>query len=184
MTVQQKIKLGISSCLLGEKVRYDGGHKLDHFLRDTLGPYVEWTPVCPEVACGLPVPREAMHLTGSPDAPRLVTIGTGKDYTARMQQWARGRMRELEKAGLCGFIFKSRSPSCAIQEVMVHDPSGSPCASGSGIFALIFMEHFPLMPVEDEARLADPEKRENFMERILGPLHGLPLPALKYLNSK
>ncbi len=79
--MDQKIKLGISSCLLGEKVRYDGGHKLDHYLKDTLGRFVDWTPVCPEVECGLTVPREAMHLTGSPDAPRLVTVKSGIDHT-------------------------------------------------------------------------------------------------------
>ena len=131
----QKIKLGISSCLLGEKVRYDGGHKLDYYLKDTLGQFVEWTPVCPEVECGLSVPREAMRLTGTPDALRLVTRRTGIDYTEKMQQWAQGRLGELEKEDLCGFIFKSRSPSSGMRGVKVYNPSGIPSTSGVGIFA-------------------------------------------------
>ena len=106
-----KIKLGISSCLLGEKVRYDGGHKLDRFITETLGQLVEFVPVCPEVECGLGVPREAMHLVAAPDGPRLVTIRTQADYTERMLAWAQERLVELEHEDLCGFIFKSGSPS-------------------------------------------------------------------------
>lgn len=162
----QKIKLGISSCLLGEKVRYDGGHKLDHYLKDTLGQFVEWKSVCPEVECGLSVPREAMHLTGTPDAPRLVTRQTGIDYTEQMQQWARNRMEELEKEDLCGFIFKSRSPSSGMRGVKVYKPSGIQSTSGVGLFARAYMEHFPLVPVEDDGRLNDPDLRENYIERI------------------
>jgi uncharacterized protein YbgA (DUF1722 family)/uncharacterized protein YbbK (DUF523 family) len=164
--MDQKIKLGISSCLLGEKVRYNGGHKLDHYLKDTLGQFVEWTPVCPEVECGLSVPREAMHLTGSPDAPRLVTRKTGIDYTGQMQQWARERMAELERDDLCGFIFKSRSPSSGMRGVKVYNTSGIPGTSGVGIFARAYMERFPLIPVEDDGRLNDSHLRENFIERV------------------
>src|SRR5512139_1119277 len=101
----EKIKLGISTCLLGENVRYDGGHKLDRFLRDTLGHYVEYVPVCPEVECGLPVPREAMRLVGDPGAPRLVTSRTGVDLTDRMLAWARERVEQLSAEDLCGFVF-------------------------------------------------------------------------------
>jgi len=101
----EKIKLGISTCLLGENVRYDGGHKLDRFFTNTLGGYVEYVPVCPEVECGLPIPREAMHLEGDPDSPRLVTTHTKQDMTDRVVQWARKRVVELEKDNLCGFIF-------------------------------------------------------------------------------
>jgi uncharacterized protein YbgA (DUF1722 family)/uncharacterized protein YbbK (DUF523 family) len=165
-TMEDKIRLGISSCLLGEKVRYDGGHKLDHYLKDTLGQFVEWTPVCPEVECGLTVPREAMHLAGTTETPRLVTRKTGTDYTGLMQQWAEGRIEELEKEDLCGFIFKSRSPSSGMRGVKVYNPSGIPSTSGVGIFARAYMEHFPLMPVEDDGRLNDPYLRENFIERI------------------
>ena len=165
-TLDQKIRLGISSCLLGEQVRYDGGHKLDHYLKDTLGRFVEWTPVCPEVECGLPVPREAMRLIGAPDAPRLVTSKTGIDYTTIMQQWAASRIKELIQKDLCGFIFKSRSPSSGMRRVKVYNASGIPVNSGVGIFARAYMEIFPLVPVEDEVRLQDAALRENFIERI------------------
>lgn len=162
----EKIKLGISACLLGENVRYDGGHKLDHFLTDTLGQYVEYVSVCPEVECGLPVPRESMHLEGDPDSPRLVTIRTKKDMTDRMIQWAQKRVVQLEKRELCGFIFKSNSPSSGMERVKIYNEKGMPVKKGVGIFARIFMEHFPLFPVEDEGRLHDPLLRENFVERI------------------
>jgi len=162
----EKIKLGISTCLLGENVRYDGGHKLDRFLTDTLGQYVEYVPVCPEVECGLPVPREAMHLEGDPDSPRLVTIRTKQDMTDRMVEWARKRVLALEKEALCGFIFKSDSPSSGMERIKVYNEKGMPVKKGIGIFAKIFMDHFPLLPVEEEGRLHDPNLRENFIERI------------------
>jgi uncharacterized protein YbgA (DUF1722 family)/uncharacterized protein YbbK (DUF523 family) len=162
----EKIKLGISTCLLGETVRYDGGHKLDRFLTDTLGQYVEYVPVCPEVESGLPVPRESMHLEGSPDSPRLITSKTKQDMTERMVRWAKRRVVEIEEQDLCGFIFKSDSPSSGMERVRVYNEQGMPIKKGIGMFARIFMEHFPLLPVEDEGRLHDPELRENFIERI------------------
>ncbi|MCX8117588.1 MAG: DUF523 and DUF1722 domain-containing protein [Desulfobacterota bacterium] len=162
----EKIKLGISACLLGQNVRYDGGHKLDRFLRDTLGRYVEYVPVCPEVECGLPIPREAMHLVGPPDSPRLLTIQTKRDLTDQMVRWARRRVAELEKEDLCGFIFKSDSPSSGMERVKVYNDKGIPVKRGVGVFARIFMEHFPLLPVEEEGRLHDPKLRENFIERV------------------
>jgi uncharacterized protein YbgA (DUF1722 family)/uncharacterized protein YbbK (DUF523 family) len=162
----EKITLGVSACLLGENVRYDGGHSHDRFLTDTLGQYIEYIPVCPEVECGLPVPREAMHLEGSPDSPRLMTIKTRQDMTDRLQKWASRRVIELEKNDLCGFIFKSKSPSSGMERVKVYDKNGVPARKGTGLFARIFMEHFPLLPVEDEGRLSDPALRDNFVERI------------------
>src|SRR4030043_245731 len=162
----EKIRLGISTCLLGENVRYDGGHKLDRFLTDTLGQYVEYVPVCPEVECGLPIPRESMHLEGDPESPRLVTLRTKQDMTERMVSWAKKRVVELEKGGLYGFIFKSDSPSSGMERVRVYNEKGMPVKKGVGMFAGIFMEHFPLLPVEDEGRLHHPKLRENFIERI------------------
>jgi uncharacterized protein YbgA (DUF1722 family)/uncharacterized protein YbbK (DUF523 family) len=162
----EKIKLGISTCLLGEKVRFDGGHKLDRFLTDTLGQYVEYIPVCPEVECGFGIPRESFRLVGHPDHPRLVTFRTLRDYTERMEQWSKKRVAELEKEELCGYIFKSGSPSSGMEWVKVYDSNGIPAKVGVGLFARIFMEHFPLLPVEDEGRLHDPKLRENFIERI------------------
>jgi uncharacterized protein YbgA (DUF1722 family)/uncharacterized protein YbbK (DUF523 family) len=164
----EKIRVGISSCLLGHKVRYDGGHRLEPFIAGTLGKFVELVPVCPEVECGLSVPREAMRLLGEVDAPRLITIRTQIDYTDRMLTWARRRVSELEDEKLCGFIFKSKSPSSGMERVKVYNPSGPglPRLKGVGLFARVFMEHFPLLPVEDEGRLHDPALRENFIERI------------------
>jgi uncharacterized protein YbgA (DUF1722 family)/uncharacterized protein YbbK (DUF523 family) len=161
-----KIRLGISACLLGEKVRYDGGHKHDCYLTDTLGRYVEYIPVCPEVEAGFGVPREAMHLEGDPNAPRLVTRRTKWDVTEPMLAWAKKRVLELEAQDLCGFIFKSRSPSSGMERIPVYNEKGMPVKKGVGLFARIFMDHFPLLPVEDEGRLHDPKLRENFIECV------------------
>ena len=162
----EKVRLGISKCLLGENVRYDGGHKLDRFLTDTFGQYVEYVPVCPEVECGLDVPRDPMRLEGDPDSPRLITSRTKQDMTDRMVKWARKRVEELEKNDLCGFIFKSSSPSSGMERVKVYNEKGMPVKKGIGMFARIFMEHFPLLPAEDEGRIHDLGLRENFIERI------------------
>ncbi len=162
----EKIKLGISTCLLGENVRYDGGHRLDRFITDTLGQYVQYIAVCPEVECGLPVPRESMRLEGNPDSPRLITSKTKHDMTERMVRWAKRRVVEFEEEDLCGFIFKSNSPSSGMERVKVYNEKGMPGKNGIGVFARIFMEHFPLLPVEDDGRLHDPGLRENFIERI------------------
>ncbi len=162
-----KIKLGVSTCLLGEKVRYDGGHKMNRYVRDTLGQYFDYLPVCPEVECGLPIPREALRLTGDPGAPRLVTNKTGLDYTEQMQTWGRKRLVELEQEDLCGYIFKSRSPSSGMERIKVYRVrDGMPVNEGVGLWARMFMDHFPLVPVEDEGRLNDPLLREHFIERV------------------
>ncbi len=161
-----RIRIGISACLLGQNVRYDGGHKLDRYIRDTLGQYLEFVAVCPEVECGMGVPREAMRLVGDPGSPRLVTIRTGRDLTGQMLSWAEGRLKELEAEGLCGFIFKGGSPSSGMERVKVYTEGGMPSHRGRGIFAKAFMERFPLLPVEDEGRLHDPKIRENFVERL------------------
>ncbi len=163
---QERIRLGVSQCLMGDSVRYDGGHKLDRFIRETLGQYVEFVPVCPEVECGLPVPREAMRLTGTPESPRLTTVRTQKDLTDQMLHWAGKKVAELAEMGLCGFIFKSNSPSSGMERVKVYSDSGMPAKTGVGLFARAFMDHFPLLPVEEDGRLHDPKLRENFIESI------------------
>jgi uncharacterized protein YbgA (DUF1722 family)/uncharacterized protein YbbK (DUF523 family) len=160
------MKIGISSCLIGEKVRYDAGHQLDRYVTDTLGHYFEWLPVCPEVEYGLPVPREPMRLVGDPDSPRLITIRTGIDHTDGMLKWAEKKLKELEKEELCGFIFKSKSPSSGIGGVKVYTPSGMPSQRGIGLFGKAFMNKFPVIPVIDDGRLHDPGLRENFIERV------------------
>jgi uncharacterized protein YbbK (DUF523 family) len=159
-----KIKIGVSSCLLGTAVRYDGGHKLDLYLRDTLGKLVEWVSICPEVEAGLTVPREPMQLSGNPAAPRLLTIQTGIDHTERVAQWAQARLVRLEKEELCGFVFKARSPSCGIHDTRITTPSGG--TAGPGLFAAAFMLRFPSLPVEDEERLRVASIREGFIKSI------------------
>jgi len=162
----EKIKIGISSCLIGEKVRYDGGHRWDRYITDTLGEYFDWLPVCPEIEYGLPVPREAMHLTGNPDNPRLITVRTGIDHTEGMLRWVENKLKNLEQESLYGFIFKSRSPSSGIGGVTVFTPSGMPGRKGTGLFGGAFLRRFPLVPVIDDGRLHDPKLRENFIERV------------------
>jgi uncharacterized protein YbgA (DUF1722 family)/uncharacterized protein YbbK (DUF523 family) len=164
--MENSIRIGLSTCLLGENVRFDGGHKRDRFVTDTLGQFLEFVPVCPEMECGLGVPRESMRLEGDPESPRLVTNRTKIDHTERMITWARKRVKELEKEDLCGFIFKSRSPSSGMERVRVYNEKGVPENKGVGMFARIFMEHFPLLPVEEDGRLHDIKLRENFIERI------------------
>ena len=160
------IKIGISSCLLGNNVRYDGGNRLDGFLKDTLGMFVEYVPVCPEAECGLGIPRAPMRLEGNIGDPGLIVIETGKNITKKMKQWATMRVREIKKEDLCGFILKSRSPSCGIELVKVFEEKGIPALKGTGLFAKQFINTFPLIPVEDEGRLHDPELRKNFLDRI------------------
>ena len=164
--MEHSIILGISTCLLGENVRYDGGHKLDRFIRDTLGAYVTFVPVCPEVECGMSVPREALRLVGDPEQPRLVTQKTSRDYTDQMQSWGQTRLAQLQGEELCGYIFKSRSPSSGMERIKVYQESGMPVNKGVGIWARMFMDHFPNLPVEDDGRLHDPMLRENFITRI------------------
>jgi uncharacterized protein YbgA (DUF1722 family)/uncharacterized protein YbbK (DUF523 family) len=162
----RKIRIGVSSCLLGKKVRYDGGHKHDRYITDTLGNYFEFLPVCPEVECGLPIPREAMRLIGDPLSPRLVTNRTGVDYTDQMNAWARQRADQLAGEDLCGFIFKSKSPSSGMERVKVYDANNMPHTVGIGLFARIFKNRFPFLPVEEEGRLHDVTLRENFIESV------------------
>ncbi len=160
------ITVGISSCLLGNEVRYNGQHKLDHYLADLLGQFVQWIPVCPEMECGLHVPRESMHLQGNLSQPHMVTTNSGIDHTDRMKNWIAIALPELEKQDLCGFVFKTRSPSCGMRGIKVYKEKGKPIGSRAGLFADAFIETFPLLPIEDEGRLNDAGLRENFIERL------------------
>jgi uncharacterized protein YbgA (DUF1722 family)/uncharacterized protein YbbK (DUF523 family) len=160
------LRLGISRCLLGDEVRFDGGHKRDNFLTDVLGPYVEWVPVCPEVEAGLGTPREAMRLVGDPAHPRLLTIKSGRDHTRALEKMTTGRLAELGNLDLSGYVFKRGSPSCGVERVRVYTEQAMPSHNGVGIFARAFIEHFPLIPVEEEGRLCDAPLRENFIERV------------------
>lgn len=160
------IRLGISACLLGESVRFDGGHKRDPFLTETFGPLVEWVPVCPEVECGLGTPRESMRLVRVDAGIRLLTVRTAVDLTGQLQQYSQRRVGELESEDLSGYVLKRDSPSCGMERVKIYGGQGAPAKSGRGIFAASLMERFPTLPVEEEGRLGDPRLRENFVERV------------------
>jgi len=160
------IRVGISACLLGQEVRFDGGHKRDRYITDTLGKFFEWVPVCPEVEMGLGTPRETLRLVGDPEAPRLVFAKKGEDQTELMRAWATSRLDRLAKANLSGYILKSDSPSCGMERVRVYRSSGIPSKDGVGIFARALMDRFPLLPVDEEGRLHDLPLRENFVERV------------------
>ena len=159
------ITIGVSACLLGEHVRYDGGHKHDRYITDTLLAYFRFVPVCPEVGCGLPTPREAMRLEGDPADPRLMTRQTRIDRTEQMKAYCSAKIRALESEDLCGFIFKKDSPSSGLFRVKVYN-NGQAVKSGSGLFAAAVARHFPRLPMEEDGRLNDPDLRENFIERV------------------
>jgi uncharacterized protein YbbK (DUF523 family) len=169
ITKEPRIRVGISACLLGQKVRYDGGHKRCRPVTDTLGRIFEWVPVCPEVELGLGVPRETLRLEGRSGSPRLVFRDTRDDITDRMTAWSRRRLAQLERLDLCGFVLKSRSPSCGMSRVKVFraGASGRPSLRGVGLFARALMDRFPLLPVEEEGRLRGRAARDGFVERVL-----------------
>lgn len=161
------VTIGVSACLLGEQVRYDGGHKHDRYITDTLGRLFRFVAVCPEAGCGLTVPREAMRLEGDPASPRLMTIKSRIDRTDQMLDYCRTRVKELESEDLCGFIFKKDSPSSGLFRVRVYNNDGGVTGYGSGLFAAAVSGHFPLLPLEEDGRLNDPAIRDNFIERVL-----------------
>jgi len=164
--MRNKIRIGISSCLLGNPVRYDGTDKSDYYIKHIPVEFVEWVPVCPEVECGLTVPREAMQLTGNPGNIRIVTIHTKIDVTDILLEWTENKLVELTNLDLKGFIFKSRSPSCGINGVNIHNSFNLPVQQGSGLFANSYMNHFSTIPVEDEEGISNPAIRESFMKKI------------------
>jgi uncharacterized protein YbgA (DUF1722 family)/uncharacterized protein YbbK (DUF523 family) len=165
-TSQEKIRLGISACLLGENVRFDGGHKKDQYLTGTLAQFVEWVPVCPEVDIGLGTPRESLHLIGTPEALRMVTTKTNVDYTDTMLKYAHAKVEQLKKLHLNGYILKKDSPSCGMERVRVYAGKGMATRNGVGLFARVLMEQMPILPVEEEGRLNDSGLRENFIVRV------------------
>jgi len=163
---QRPIRVGISSCLLGEAVRFDGGHRRDAFLTDTFGRFVEWLPVCPEVECGLGTPRESMRLVREGDGVRLVTVKTGVDRTDRLIRYADDRVAQLAEQDLCGFVLKKDSPSCGMERVKIYGRGTAPTKSGRGLFAAMLADRCPDLPIEEEGRLSDPQLRDNFVERV------------------
>jgi uncharacterized protein YbbK (DUF523 family) len=163
------IRVGISACLLGHQVRYDGGHKHDHFLSDTLGELFEWIPVCPEVELGLGVPRPTLRLERHGDEVRMLMPSESKDYTAAMRAYSERRVDSLAGENLSGFVLKSRSPSCGVRGVKVHLPGGDDPESrdGVGLFACVLQARLPDLPVEEETRLGDPLLREQWIARVI-----------------
>ena len=168
------IRIGISACLLGQEVRFDGGHKRDQFLTTVLGPHVEFVPVCPEVEMGLGTPRETLRLVRDGGSLRMVTTRTNIDHTDSMTRWAAGRLEALASEDLSGYVLKKDSPSCGMERVKTwatvqHGATltgGAPARDGQGLFAAALLTRFPLLPVEEEGRLADARLRENFIERV------------------
>ncbi len=160
------LRVGISACLLGERVRYDGGHKRNAFLVDELGKRVEWVAVCPEVELGLGVPRPPIDLVRVDGAVRFRVATTGEDLTDSMRAYAAWRARSLASLALDGYVLKSKSPSCGLARVPVRgDEDADPV--GRGLFADALAETMPHLPLEDEARLARAPVRAHFVERLL-----------------
>lgn len=169
--VKDPIRVGVSRCLLGEEVRFDGGHKRDTFTDVELGKFVEWIKVCPEVEAGMSIPRPAIHVlqpagTEGEDEQRLVEVKSGQDHTKIMQKYVRTRLKSLELEGLVGFVLKKDSPSCGMERVKIHFKESQPRREGRGFFARALADKWPLLPIEEEGRLHDPQIRENFVERM------------------
>jgi uncharacterized protein YbgA (DUF1722 family)/uncharacterized protein YbbK (DUF523 family) len=160
------IRVGISSCLLGEEVRYDGGHQKDAYITGVLARYVTWVPVCPEMEVGMGVPREPIRLVGDAAAPRLMGVTSGTDHTVRMSEFSGRRVDELRGRGLSGYILKRASPSCGLERVKVHAGDGPPARTGTGLFAHALTAALPLLPVEEEGRLNETHRRDSFITRV------------------
>lgn len=162
---RKRIPVGVSSCLLGQAVRFDGGHKRNTYVTDTLSQYFDFVPVCPEVGIGLGTPRKTLRLVGIAEQPRAVVNGSlGSDFTEALAEYGERMANNL--AHLCGYIFKNASPSCGTERVKVYDSNNVPKKAGVGIYARAIMHALPLLPVEEEGRLMDSALREQFIERV------------------
>lgn len=157
----KRLRIGISSCLLGDEVRFDGGHKRDASLIEALAPLVEWVRVCPEVEMGMGVPREPVRLVQVNGGTRMIAVQSGIDHTDAMRAYAARRAGELAGADLAGYVLKAKSPSCGLHDVSIQNES----ATGMGLFAAALREALPDLPVEDELRLTDPSVRDGFLQR-------------------
>ena len=164
------LRLGVSACLLGAEVRFDGQHKRDAFLTEDLAPFVDWVPVCPEVEADMGVPREPVRLVRLGNGPpSMLGQQTATDFTERMNATVEGRVDALARQELRGYVLKSKSPSCGLLRVNLYDaaaPKAAPKQIGVGLFARALVERLPNLPVEEEGRLHDAGLRENFIERV------------------
>lgn len=168
MSGPAKVKVGISSCLLGNAVRYNGGHKRCRDIIDFFGECFDWVPLCPETECGMPVPREPINLFSNGDRLFLRTVETKRDITAAMEAWCAGKLAELLQSGLYGFIGKSASPSCALYDCDIRDTiTGRTIGSGRGFWTERLLDLLPPLPVEDESALVRKDARQDFLERVL-----------------
>lgn len=165
-TDELPLRLGVSSCLLGEEVRYDGGHARDRFVAESLDRWAEWVPVCPEVEVGMPIPRPTIRLVEVGEEQRLIAPSTGADFTAEMQGYSAVRVGQLQAAGLDGYVLKKNSPSCGMERLPVYRGEQRAHKRGVGLFAAELMRRWPELPVEEEGRLNDPALRENFIVRV------------------
>lgn len=163
----RELRVGISSCLVGNAVRYDGGHKRDDLLASLLAPHVTFVPICPEVEVGMGTPRPPIRLVRRGGELRLVEPVLGTDHTAAMRGWAAARLDALEAEEISGFVLKSASPSCGLAEVEVWEgrPGAPPLRSGRGLFAEALLRRFPQLPVEEEGRLHAPALVQRFLAR-------------------
>ena len=163
---REKIKVGVSTCLLGEYVRWDGNHKRDRYVTDVLNSYFQWEAVCPEVEVGMGIPREPVRLEGGPRKQRMIGRKSRTDWTEKMKSYTAKRLRQLQKSDLCGYILQKRSPSCGMGGVPIYGKGGQAGVHGPGLFAKALMEKFPWLPVEEEGRLNDHKLRDNFIVRV------------------
>jgi uncharacterized protein YbgA (DUF1722 family)/uncharacterized protein YbbK (DUF523 family) len=164
--LDERPRVGVSACLLGQPVRFDGGHKRNAFLTDTLARVVEWVPVCPEEEAGLGTPREAMRLVTRDGVQRLLAVRSERDLTDTLTEVVSARVRQLATLHLDGFVLKKDSPSCGLTRVKVYSEQGVAARTGRGLFADALCAALPMLPVEEEGRLCDPAIREHFVERI------------------
>ena len=162
----QPLRLGVSSCLLGEEVRFDSGHARDRFVTDTLGQWVEYVPVCPEVEIGMGIPRPTIRLVDEGQGIQLVAPSTGEDFSERMTSYAEAKVSELMELDLDGYILKKNSPSCGLERIKVYRNGMPARRDESGMFSAKLVERWHALPVEEEGRLNDAELRENFIERV------------------
>ncbi|MCB9229621.1 MAG: DUF1722 domain-containing protein [Deltaproteobacteria bacterium] len=166
MMTHNTIKIGVSGCLLGQKIRFNGEHKFHWYINEILGDYFEYVPLCPEVEIGMGVPRKSVRLVGDLNHPEMIEPVSGKNWTQKMHLYSSKKVQEL--SDLSGFLFKKNSPSCGVFRTKVYQKNGIPVANGRGLFADTFCKHWPLIPVEEEGRLNDAKLRENFLERVFG----------------
>ena len=161
------IKIGVSSCIIGEEVRWNGGHARQRWLTDVFWDFVDYVPVCPEVEVGMGVPRPTVRLERHGSGIRMIDPKNEVDWTAAMNRLSRSRASEMESHDLCGFVLKKNSPTCGLERVkVVHEGGGGASKDGQGLFASALVHRFPHLPIEEEGRLNDPQIRENFVERV------------------